>query len=126
MNYLTVFLLIVSISICSCGQYHENRQPQPVVPLTNEQTSINDTLNIKVYVNVTGKITANGDLISLIDLDTKFSELVKKHGIVWYSRDNVSVDPPKESMQVMALIVKYGLSVKFFTDKDFQKPYTAQ
>lgn len=39
--------------------------------------------------------------------------------MVYYSRANVKGEPPSESMQVVELIVKYGLPVKFFTDKTF-------
>ena len=74
---------------------------------------------IKVFVDKTGQITANGILTSLNVLDSSFSKLKKSNGVVYYSRDNVEADPPEESMKVMELITKYRLPVKFYTYKTF-------
>ncbi len=45
--------------------------------------------------------------------------LKSKKGVVYYSRDNVAGDPPKDSMNIMELVTKYALPVKFFTDNTF-------
>lgn len=74
---------------------------------------------IKVYVDKTGQITANGNPASLDDLDSSFSKLKASKGAVYYARNNVETDPSAESMKVMELIIKYSLSVKFYTDKTF-------
>ena len=75
---------------------------------------------IKVYVEQDGKITANGNVISLKELDSSFSKLKTSNGIVYYSRANPEGQPPQESMKVMDLIIKYHLQVKLYTDNTYR------
>jgi hypothetical protein len=120
------FAILVLLGFIAC------EGPSPVVEVKPASDSLiasqkrydsiqraTDSLAIKVYVDKTGKITANGQLVSLITLDSSFSKLKTIKGAVYYSRDNVQQDPPEESMKVMELIIKYELPVRFYTDKTF-------
>jgi biopolymer transport protein ExbD len=119
-------ILLFVISVCifsSCEEKQEHKNESSMQDQSTEQNLVNDTMHIKIYVDAAGKITADAKEINLTNLDTVLRQLAKKGGGVWYSRDNAAKEPPKESMQVMDLIVKYSLPVKFYTDKDFQNVY---
>ena len=102
---------------CSNGDQNDKSIDEKATPEQKDATINSNT--IKVFVEQTGLITANGNSISLTELDSAFSKLKMSNGIVYYSRANVEGDPPPESMKIMNLIVKYGLPVKLYTDKTF-------
>ena len=112
---LANFFLIIA---CTNSDQKDNKTSS-----INEATEQNlvsiDSNVIKVFVDKTGQITANGIPTYLNVLDSCFSKLKISNGVVYYSRDNVEADPPEESMKVMELITKYSLPVKFYTDKTF-------
>jgi biopolymer transport protein ExbD len=78
-----------------------------------------DSMVIKVYVEKEGRISADGNNITLADLDSAFSKLKKRNGVVYYSRDNSGDDMPAASVKVMDLVVKYSLPIRLYTDKTF-------
>ena len=80
-----------------------------------------DSNVIKVYIDKTGLITANGNLVSLTSLDSSFSNLKKNNGIVYYSRDNTQATVPDESIKVIDLVTKYHLPIRFYKDKTFSR-----
>ena len=117
----TIVLLCALFSCCllvSCGNASRDKNSTATNPIPNAAFDA-DTNVLRVYVDSLGTITADGQIITLPDLDNKMQALKNKEGIIYYSRDNPIGDPPKESMQVMDIIVKYKLPVKFFTDKTF-------
>ena len=77
---------------------------------------------VKIFVNKKGNITLNGSSITLEELDKELMQLKKENGLVYYSRDNLAKDPHKNAMQVIKLVVKHELSIKFFMDKTFEIP----
>jgi len=93
---------------------------------TDETTEANQTAsaekNVKVYVSAKGEITANGEKITIEKLDQEFAELAKDSGVVYYSRANTADDGPVESMQVIELVMKNNLPLKFYEDSTFTKP----
>ena len=115
MKTIATILTIVSILLISCAQSTSNNNAST----TNNSTQIIDTLSLKVYVNQQGTITVNGTIVTLWQLDTKMQHIKNKKGVIFYSRDNQQADPPKESIQVMEIIVKYSLPLKFFSDSTF-------
>jgi biopolymer transport protein ExbD len=127
MIYKTSFLSIVILFIL-VGCANNNQSDNATVDKTTsvkptEQKTVTIDLNvIKVYVDKTGQITANGNPISLEALDSSFNKLKTTNGTVYYSRDDVQGEPPAESMKVMDLISKHSLSVMFYTDKTFTQP----
>jgi len=111
------FAVLFTIVGCSNSNQHDNSIAENHI---SQQNKIPVESNvIKVYVEHDGKITANGNLISLKDLDSSFSKLKTSNGIIYYSRDNAQGEPPQESMRVMDLIIKHSLPVKVYTDKTF-------
>ena len=112
------FIAILWIAV-GCSNNDQNNKADAEQTVSQAQQAIVDSNVVKVYVSQDGKITADGNDISLPDLDSSFSQLKQKNGIVYYSRDNVQGEPPQESMKVMDLVVKYSLPVKMFTDKTF-------
>ena len=109
--------LFVTIAGCSNSDQSNNTADNNTVP--DQRTVIVDTNVIKVYVDETGLIMANGNSISLANLDSFFSKLRANNGTVHYSRANAQGEPPAESMKVMELVVKYELPIKLFTDNTF-------
>lgn len=83
-----------------------------------------DTVAIKVFVSKDGKVTADGNLVSLVDLDSSFSQLKQKNGVVYYSREVIQGEPPESSMKVIELVVKYSLPIRMYTDSTFTKIFT--
>lgn len=83
---------------------------------------ISDVDPIKIYVNKKGKIFANEKKITLTDLDQTLAMQKEKNGGVYYSRANTAGEPPAESMQVIKLVIKHKLPIRFFTDRSFTTP----
>ena len=111
------FVILVTVIGCSNGDQSTKTDDDNTVP-EKKAVAVNTNI-IKVYVDETGLITANGDLISLAALDSSLSKLKASNGTVYYSRANGQADPPPESMKVMELVVKYEMPIKLFTDKTF-------
>ena len=123
MIYKTLlFCMAILLIINGCSNNNQDEKSNAVNAAPLEMQTTVDSNVIKVYVEQDGKITADGNEISLNDLDSSFSKLQASNGTVYYSRANAKEDPPQESMKVMELIVKYSLSVKLFTDKTFTVP----
>ena len=120
MIYKTFFLSFAILFILiGCSNSNQNDNSNSDKAASQQKKVTVDSNVIKVYVERDGKITANGNVISLKDLDSSFSKLKTSNGIVYYSRANPEGKPPQESMKVMDLIIKYSLPVKLYTDKTF-------
>jgi len=120
MTYKTSFLslaIFATIAACSNSDQGNNTADNNTVP--DQKAVIVDTNVIKVYVDENGLIMANGNSVSLANLDSSFSKLKANNGTVHYSRANAKGEPPAESMKVMELVVKYELPIKLFTDNTF-------
>lgn len=127
MKNLILSFVVALFFISGCGSNGQNNNSmQDKSAASNDSKSkpgVNaDTNVIKVYVNATGIITADGNAVSLNVLDSSFSILKEKNGTVYYSRFDTGGEPPENSMQVMELIVKHGLPLRFYTDKTFTVP----
>lgn len=120
-----ILLALGAITNIGCGSGIATKDTSVLVPVADTakaaQMDLKNDSAIKVFVNASGKITANGNPTNLIMLDSAFSRLKNTGGAVYYSRDNIQADPSEESMKVIELIVKYQLSVRFYTDKTFTK-----
>ena len=120
MIYKTFFLsFAVLFILIGCSNSNQNDNSNSDKAASQQKKGTVDSNVIKVYVERDGKITADGNVISLEDLNSSFSKLKTSNGMVYYARDNPEGDPPQESMKVMYLIVKYKLPVKLYTDKTF-------
>ena len=120
MIYKTLFLSFAILFILiGCSNSNQKDDSNSDKAASQQEKVTVDSNIIKVYVEQDGKITANGNVISLKDLDSSFSKLKTSKGVVYYSRANPEGKPPQESMKVMDLIIKYSLPVKLYTDKTF-------
>lgn len=81
-----------------------------------------DAKALKVKVAAQGDITADGQPVTPEQLDTRLAELKQANGEVWYTRDNPQGQPHENSMKVVALVAKYKLPIRFFSDSEFTKP----
>jgi len=113
---LTIFTFLLVFLIFSCGQNNQNKNVMSE-PAGSALTT--DTNVIRVYVDSSGIISADGEMVTIMELDSAMKNLKGKNGTVYYSRDNITGAPPQESLKVMEIVVKYKLPVKFFTDKTF-------
>lgn len=118
MKHIPITIALVS-SLIACNAQTEQVEKEEI---RTDQSHIKNEESIQVYVDKKGQITLNGNRVSLTELEEALILLKSKNGVVHYSRANVSNDPPRESMQVLELVVKYELPIKFFTDKTFNTP----
>lgn len=126
MKYTTTLLFATFFfTLLGCSNGSGNDKQDPEKSMSRKENTRVDTV-IKVYVEQTGKITADGNEVSLSYLDSSFNKLKDRNGTVYYSRANAQGDPPQESIKVMDLIVKYNLPVKMFTDKTFTVVFTPE
>ncbi len=87
-----------------------------------ESMELNEHAVLKVYVDKDGKISANNVIVRLVILDEQLKDLKDKNGIIYYSRANVTSEPPEESMKVMQMVIKYELPIRLYTDRTFTTP----
>lgn len=113
------FSLVILFTTIGCSNNNRNDKSDVSAKAPEEKIAVIDSNVIKVYVDQTGLITANGNLISLEGLDSSFNKLKITNGIVYYSRANGQAEPPPESMKVMEIVIKYSLPIKLYTDKTF-------
>jgi biopolymer transport protein ExbD len=126
MKYKISFLIIsIILVLMACTNSHQSGNSDidtTTVKEVYEQHVITiDSNVIKVYIDKTGLITANGNPVSLTTLDSSFSNLKKRNGTVYYSRDNTQATVPDESIKVIDLVTKYRLPIKFYKDKSFNR-----
>jgi biopolymer transport protein ExbD len=123
MIYKTSLLsLIILFIVIGCSNSSQKDKPDVDKTASEQKKMANDSNVIKVYIEENGVITADGNTLSLKDLDAALSKLKISNGTVYYSRANIEGDPPPESMKVMDILVKYGLPVRLYTDKTFSVP----
>jgi len=106
-----LILLVIALTFGCNGKNTEEKTD--VSEMTHSEKSL------KVYVSAKGEITADGEKMTIDELDHKFLQLSKDSGIVLYSRANGQEDGPFESTQVIELVMKNGLPIKFYTDSTF-------
>jgi biopolymer transport protein ExbD len=120
------FLILACFSVligCNTNKRSDGTDVDKITAKEPEEQKelIIDSNIIKVYIDKTGQIAANGNPVSLANLESSFSVLKKHNGIVYYSRDNSQPDPAAEYMKVIDLITRYGLPIKFYMDKTFTR-----
>jgi hypothetical protein len=115
------FAYFLLLSACADTTQETEQSATPNQPtISQKETTPVDTSNvIKVYVEPSGQVIANGNPTTLNALDSSFKKLKELNGTVCYSRDNPDKDPPAESMKVIGLAVKYRLPIRLYTDNTF-------
>ena len=114
-----LFSIAILFTVIGCSNSNQNDKPGATNATPEQKTSFIDSNVIKVYVDETGVITADGSPISIQGLDSALSKLKINSGVVYYSRANGQGDPPPESMKVIDLVIKYSLPISLYTDKTF-------
>ena len=66
-----------------------------------------------------GQITADGQPVTPEQLATKFADLKKVDGVVWYYRENPTGEPHPNAMKVIELVAENQLPVKLLAKPDF-------
>lgn len=120
MKYPKALFPVFSLLVISCAQNQKApvgaKEVSSVVPVKDTNAAV-----VKIYIEESGVILADGEAITLDRLELKLQEMENKKGIVYYSRANISADPAKEAMEVIELVMKHGLSLRFFMDKEFTR-----
>jgi hypothetical protein len=73
----------------------------------------------KVSALSSGKLLLNGQPATLTAIESEFQKLKNAKGAVWYYRQNPRNEPPPQAMQVIQLVIKYGLPVSMSSKPDF-------
>ena len=76
---------------------------------------------LRVYENNARQIFLNGNLMSISNLDIQFQKIKNNRGIVYYSCPGLTADEFPDDSKVIALVKKYRLNIKSFTDSTFLK-----
>ena len=69
-----------------------------------------------------GEISADGQPVTLEELDAHFAELKKESGGVWYYRDNSGGATHDNAMTVINLVATHKLPIKIFAGPEFTRP----
>ncbi len=115
MKFLSAVILLISLTT-SCSNQSENK------PIPYEEIKATEEVHLKVFLNKNGVILCNNIEVELEKLDLKFEELKSNKGVVYYSRANPAREISDKSMQIVDLIAKHQLPIKFFTDDSFSTP----
>jgi hypothetical protein len=128
MNYKILFLPVAAIFNliiigCSDPSINQGAEPNNEASASSRTPELPDTGVIKIYVAYNGKISADGNEVSLKQLDSLLKYIKTQNGKVFYSRFNSQqYEGPKESLAVVNLVIKYNLPLKFYTDSTFTEP----
>jgi len=78
-----------------------------------------DTNVAKVSVFADGRIVLDGRDVQIADLRSRFAELSREKGAVWYYRDASSSAPPPNATLVIQAIIDAQLPVSMSSKADF-------
>jgi biopolymer transport protein ExbD len=81
--------------------------------------AVANTRQLKIFVSVSGEITADGNPVALDQLAAKLAELKQASGGVWYCRENPLAEPHPNAMKVMKMVVDNKLPIRLSTKPDF-------
>lgn len=74
---------------------------------------------LKISVLKSGEILADGNKVSLQDLDSLLATNSQKRGIVWYYRETGQEEPPPQATQVIQLVITHKRPIRMSTKPDF-------
>jgi hypothetical protein len=77
----------------------------------------------RISALASGALLLNGRPADLASIEAEFKDLQKKHGAVWYYRENLRAEPSPAATQVIELVIKYRLPVSFSTKADFSDSF---
>ena len=74
---------------------------------------------LRVAVSKSGEIRADGELISLQELDGLLAANAEKDGVVWYYREAGAEGPPPQAIEAITLIAAHERPVRMSSKPDF-------
>lgn len=117
-------MLVIAFGLAGCGTPNQTSispaDSTAVVDAAIKSAEFEADSNvIKVYLEASGNILADGKPTSVSELDSSFLKLATRGGTVYYARDNPQDDPPAVYLEVVDLVFQHGLPIRFYTDKTF-------
>lgn len=117
----SVILLLVSslgMGLAGCQQEAAPTEeaaspPQQTAPAAAEGPVV------KIWVFEDGTIEMDGEPAGLEAVRTRFAELQKQQGVVYYGRDAPASEPHENAMRVIELVVENNLPVQLSSKPDF-------
>ena len=79
----------------------------------------NESIVGKLAVFQNGRVSFNGQAVTIEQLRPKLTELKKRNGVVWYYREAPEKEPPAISTQEIQAVIDNSLPLSFSTKPDF-------
>lgn len=119
-SILTGILALGLLTACTpSGQKQE--QENPAVSSPADVPPPESTLHATIYVKKDGRVFLNQVLTDLKGLDAELKQCRQKGCVIFYSRDDREQEPHENAIQVMDLIAKQELPIRFYTDSTFKE-----
>jgi hypothetical protein len=74
---------------------------------------------LKISVNQAGTVLANGNEVSIAELNAELSDLKSQTGVVWYYREAGQEKPPTIAGEVISSLIEYQLPISVSSKPDF-------
>ena len=74
---------------------------------------------LKMYVLKSGEVFADGNKVTLQELEPLIAANAQKRGVVWYYREAANQEPPPQATQVIDLVTKHKRPIRMSTSPDF-------
>lgn len=122
MNIHTLFTGILALGlITACNSDKKQENSAAVSTSVKAETPIPESkTRLAIYVTKDGRIFLNEKSTNLKELEEALKQHKLKAGTVFYSRDDRQQDPAEIAIQVMDLIAKQELPIRFYTDSTFK------
>ena len=103
----TIIIALLAMSLLGCKGRNE----------ALKQYDLNAVLKISVLKS--GKILADGNKVSVEDLEPLLAANAQKRGVVWYYREAGQEEPPPQATQVIQLVIKHKRPIRMSSKPDF-------
>jgi len=104
---LTLLVALLAMALPGCGGKADRMKPYDMKCV------------LRVSVLKSGEILADGNKVSLSDLDSLLAVNAQKRGIVWYYRETAQEEPPPQAAQVIQVVIKHKRPISMSTQPDF-------
>lgn len=117
----SVILLLVSslgMGLAGCQQEAAPTEEAASAPQETAPAAAEGPV-VKIWVFEDGTIEMDGEPAGLEAVRTRFAELQKQQGVVYYGRDAPAAEPHENAMRIIELVVKNNLPVQLSSKPDF-------